>query len=131
VTRASGRSRSVVCRKVTNQRLAETGFIWAFSNLVASPGCRAHYDRRRAAGDRHNAAQRNLSTRLIRIMHHCLSTNATFDEARAFRPHRSRRPLPEHIGGRQCSDRARSELLAAIPYILSHLPPVRSDAITR
>jgi hypothetical protein len=50
-----------------NQRLAATGYIWAFAALTASPGARAHYDRRKAAGDRHIAAQRNLFNRLIGI----------------------------------------------------------------
>ena len=37
----------------------------AFSALTASPGARAHYDRRRDDGDRHAAAQRNLFGRLL------------------------------------------------------------------
>ena len=50
-------------RRVKNQRLAAAGYLWAFAALTASPGARAHYDRRRAAGDRHTAAQRNLFNR--------------------------------------------------------------------
>lgn len=37
--------------------LAAAGYLWAFSSLSA-PGARAHYDRRREAGERHTAAQR-------------------------------------------------------------------------
>ncbi|TXS62948.1 hypothetical protein EAO69_34545 [Streptomyces sp. me109] len=37
--------------------------VWAFASLNASPGARAHYDRRRDAGDRHSSAQRNLFNR--------------------------------------------------------------------
>lgn len=37
--------------------LAAAGYLWAFSSL-SSPGARAHYDRRREAGERHTAAQR-------------------------------------------------------------------------
>ena len=44
VTRASGKSRSVTHRRIKNQRLAATGYIWAFATLTASPGARAHYD---------------------------------------------------------------------------------------
>ncbi|HEY6688329.1 MAG TPA: IS110 family transposase [Propionibacteriaceae bacterium] len=84
VTRASGKSRAVNHRRIKNQRLASTGYLWAFSTLTASPGARAHYDRRRAAGDRHAAAQRNLFNRLIGCLHHCLSTGVLYSEAAAF-----------------------------------------------
>lgn len=84
VTRASGKSRAVNHRRIKNQRLASTGYLWAFSTLTASPGARAHYDRRRAAGDRHAAAQRNLFNRLIGCLHHCLGTRVLYSEAAAF-----------------------------------------------
>jgi transposase len=42
VTRASGKSRAVNHRRIKNQRLASTGYLWAFSTLTASPGARAH-----------------------------------------------------------------------------------------
>lgn len=84
VTRASGKSRAVNHRRIKNQRLASTGYLWAFSTLTASPGARAHYDRRRAAGDRHAAAQRNLFNRLIGCLHHCLGTGVLYSEAAAF-----------------------------------------------
>jgi transposase len=84
VTRASGKSRSVTHRRVKNNRLAAAGYIWAFSALTASPGARAHYDRRRDAGDRHAAAQRNLFGRLLGCLWHCLITGQEYDEATAF-----------------------------------------------
>jgi transposase len=84
ITRASGKSRSVTQRKVKNNRLAAAGYTWAFAALTASPGARAHYDRRRAAGDRHTAAQRNLYGRLLSCLHHCLITGQHYDEATAF-----------------------------------------------
>jgi len=84
VTRASGKTRSVTHRKVKNNRLAATGYIWAFSALTASPGARAHYDRRKAAGDRHTAAQRNLFSRLLGCLHHCLATGQHYNETTAF-----------------------------------------------
>jgi hypothetical protein len=71
-------------RRVKNQRLANLGYLWAFAALTASPGARAHYDRRKAAGDRHIAAQRNLSNRMIGILHHCLTTRTLHDEHTAF-----------------------------------------------
>jgi hypothetical protein len=84
VTRASGKSQTVTHRRVKNQRLAATGYLWAFSALNASPGARAHYDRRKTTGDRHAAAQRNLFNGLIGILHHCLQTRQTYIEHLAF-----------------------------------------------
>ncbi|MER7001222.1 hypothetical protein ABT342_37045, partial [Streptomyces sp. NPDC000410] len=84
VTRASGKSCKVMSRKVKNQRLAAVGFVWAFNSLTRSPGARAHYDRRRAAGDRHVAAQRNLFNRFMGMLFHCLRNSHTYDEAVAF-----------------------------------------------
>jgi transposase len=84
VTRASGKSLTVMHRRIKNQRLASVGYLWAFSALGASPGARAHYDRRRTAGDRHTAAQRNLFNRLLGCLHHCLDTRQTYKEDTAF-----------------------------------------------
>ena len=84
ITRASGKTRSVTRRHVKNNRLAAAGYIWAFSAITASPGARAHYDRRRDAGDRHAAAQRNLFSRLLGCLHHCLVTSQHYNEATAF-----------------------------------------------
>jgi transposase len=84
ITRASGKSRSVTHRKVKNNRLAAAGYTWAFSALTASPGARAHYDRRRGTGDRHAAAQRNLFGRLLGCLHHCLATGQHYNETTAF-----------------------------------------------
>jgi transposase len=84
VTRASGKTRSVTHRRIKNNRLAAVGYTWAFSALTASPGARAHYDRRKQAGDRHAAAQRNLFGRLLGCLHHCLITGQHYDETTAF-----------------------------------------------
>jgi transposase len=84
VTPASGKTTAVLHRRVKNQRLASVGYVWAFAALTASPGARAHYDRRKAAGDRHVAAQRNLFNRLLGCLHHCLHTRQTYNEAVAF-----------------------------------------------
>ena len=73
-------------RKVKNQRLGATGYVWAFAALTASPGARAHYDRRRTTGDRHTAAQRNLFNRLLGCLHHCLNAHQIYDENTAFPP---------------------------------------------
>jgi transposase len=84
ITRASGKTRSVTHRKVKNNRLNAVGYLWAFSALTASPGARAHYDRREDTGDRHAAAQRNLFGRLLGCLWHCLTTGCEYDEATAF-----------------------------------------------
>jgi hypothetical protein len=86
VTRASGKSVTVMHRRIKNQRLAGVGYVWAFAALTASPGARAHYDRRRTAGDRHTAAQRNLFNRLLGCLHHCLDARQIYDENTAFPP---------------------------------------------
>lgn len=84
VTRASGRSRTVMHRRVKNQRLAAAGHLWAFGALTSSAGARAHYDRRRAGGDRHNAASRHPFNRLLGTLHHCFAHGLTYDETRTF-----------------------------------------------
>jgi len=89
VTRASGKTRAVLHRRVKNQRLAAAGYVWAFSALTASPGARTHYDRRRKDGDRHAAAQRNLFGRLLGCLHYCLATGQHYHENTAF-------PTPGH-----------------------------------
>jgi transposase len=89
ITRASGRSISITRRRIKNNRLAATGFVWAFMAITNSPAARAHYDRRRQAGDHHAAALRHLFNRNLGQLHHCLTTNQTYDERKAFP-----RPLP-------------------------------------
>jgi transposase len=84
VTRASGKGRSVTHRHIKNSRLAAAGYAWAFSALTSSPGARQHYARRRDAGDRHNAALRNLYNRFLGCLHHCLNTRQHYNENTAF-----------------------------------------------
>ena len=84
ITRASGKTKSVTRRRIKNNRLNAAGYTWAFSALTASPGARAHYDRRRDDGDRHAAAQRNLFGRLLGCLHRCLTTGQHYDENIAF-----------------------------------------------
>jgi hypothetical protein len=86
ITRASGKSRLVLHRRVKNQRLAAVGYPWCFAALRLSPGARAHYDRRRAAGDRHAAAERHLFNRFLGALYHCLQTRQLYAEDRAFPP---------------------------------------------
>lgn len=84
VTRASGRARWVGARRVRDKRLADACHWWAFAALTHSPGARAHYDRRRAAGDHHNAALRNLANKLIGRLWWCLQHDQQWDEQAAW-----------------------------------------------
>jgi transposase len=59
ITVASGKSLVVGQRKVKNQRLAAAGYVWIFGALP-SPQVKEHYDRRRAAGDKHAAGRCQL-----------------------------------------------------------------------
>lgn len=55
--------------------------------LTKSPGAREHYDKRRAAGDHHNAALRNLANKLLGRLWWCLVSNQPWDDKAAW-PHR-------------------------------------------
>jgi transposase len=82
VTIASGKSNIVRHRRVKNQRLAAAGYVWIFGALP-SPQVKAEYDRRRALGDRHTAAMRNVFNRFLGCLFHCLQTGQTFDPGKA------------------------------------------------
>jgi transposase len=84
ITRASGRSHYVKARKIRNKRLGDACHWWAFATLTRSPAARAHYDRRRAAGDHHNAALRNLANKLIGRLWWCLQNNEPWDDNAAW-----------------------------------------------
>jgi transposase len=85
VTVASGKSRLVHHRKVKNQRLAAAGYVWIFGALP-SPPVKELYDHRRATGDKHAAAMRNVFNRFLGCLYHCLQTGQTFDASKAFPP---------------------------------------------
>ena len=84
ITRASGRSKIVLARFIRNRRLTDALHSQALSALTASPGARAYYDKQRARGLGHNAALRQLSNRLVGILHGCLKTSTCYDEATAW-----------------------------------------------
>lgn len=89
ITRASGKSKSVRTRHIRNRRLADACHWWAFAAISASPGARAHYDRRRLTGDTHNAALRNLANKLLGRLWWCLQNNEPWDDHAAWptQPH--------------------------------------------
>jgi transposase len=93
VTIASGRSHYVKARKVRNKRLGDACHWWAFAMLTKSPGARAHYDRRRAAGDHHNAALRNLANKLLGQLWWCLQHDQPWSEATAWGQHSTPEPV--------------------------------------
>ncbi len=84
VTRASGRSTSITHRRIKNDRLANTGWAWAFAAATHCEPARLHYRRRREHGDRHAAANRHLFNKLLGQLYHCLQQGYQFDEAKAF-----------------------------------------------
>jgi transposase len=87
ITRASGKKTVVLARHVRNRRLADALHQQAFSALRASPGARAYYDCLRARGAGHHAALRQLSNRLVGILHGCLKTGTLYDETTAWAHH--------------------------------------------
>ncbi len=93
VTIASGRSHYVKARRVRSKRLADACHWWAFAMLTKSAGAREHYDKRRAAGDQHNAALRNLANKLLGRLWWCLAHNQPWDDTAAW-PHRTEHPNP-------------------------------------
>ena len=80
ITVASGTKRAVLARHIRNRRLADAVDQWAFCAISASPGCRAFYDQRRAAGDLHHQALRALGNRLVGILHGCLRHRSLYNE---------------------------------------------------
>jgi len=84
LTVASGKKRAVLARHIRNRRLYDAIDQWAFCSLQTSPGCRAFYDQRRAAGDLHHQALRTLGNRLVGYLHGCLRTHTLYNEHTAW-----------------------------------------------
>jgi hypothetical protein len=84
LTVASGTRTIVRARHIRNRRLADALHWWAFNAISRSPGARALYDRRRAAGDTHSGALRVVANRLVAILHGCLRTRTLYDETTAW-----------------------------------------------
>ena len=92
LTVASGKKKTVLARHVRNRRLYDALDQAAFCSLTQSPGCRALYDQRRAAGDLHHQALRTLANRLVAILHGCLQHRTLYNEHTAW-AHRT--PTPD------------------------------------
>lgn len=84
ITRASGRSHTVLARHARNRRLADALEQWAFCSLTQSPGARHYYNQLRARGKTHRQALRQLANRWVGILHTCLHRGQLYDEAAAW-----------------------------------------------
>jgi transposase len=87
ITRASGRTKTVLARFVHNDRLIDALMAQAFAALTASPGARNYYNHHKARGLSHNAALRHLANRLVGILHGCLKTHTPYNETTAWHHH--------------------------------------------
>ena len=80
VTRASGKSHTVLARHARNRRLADALDQWAFCSLSRSSGARAYYDELRARNKTHRQCIRQLANRWVGILHACLANGVPYDE---------------------------------------------------
>jgi hypothetical protein len=80
VTRQSGKKKVVLARYVHNDRPTDAVGLQAFAALRAAPGARGYFEQLRARGVGHRAALRQLSNRLVGILHGCLKTGRPYDE---------------------------------------------------
>jgi transposase len=87
ITRASGTRKTVLARYARNRRLADALQQWAFCCMRGSPGARAYYQALRARGIGHQGALRQLSNRLVGILHGCLASRTPYDEHTAWHHH--------------------------------------------
>lgn len=87
ITRASGTRRVVLARYARNRRLTDALHQWAFCSLKGSPGARSYYRALRSRGVGHQAALRQLSNRLVGILHGCLKTGTVYNEYTAWSHH--------------------------------------------
>jgi transposase len=90
ITRQSGKKKLVLARYVHNDRLIDALGRQAFAAMIASPGARTYYDQLRSRGVGHHAALRQLANRLVGILHGCLKTGTTYDEATAWSHHQQK-----------------------------------------
>ena len=84
VTRQSGKMRVVAARFVHNDRLVDALHMQASCAILHDDQARAYYDQIRARDIGHNAALRQLGNRLVGILHGCLKTHTTYDQATAW-----------------------------------------------
>ena len=76
--------RVVAARFVHNDRLVDALHMQASCAILHDDQARAYYDQIRARDVGHNAALRPLGNRLVGILHGCLKTHTTYDQATAW-----------------------------------------------
>jgi hypothetical protein len=84
ITRQSGKSKTVHARFVHNDRLVDALHMQAGAAILHDASVRAYYDELRARDVGHNAALRQVSNRLVGILHGCLKAKTDYDEAIAW-----------------------------------------------
>jgi hypothetical protein len=84
ITRQSGKSKTVHARFIHNDRLVDALHMQAGAAVLHDAGTRAYYDELRARQIGHNAALRQVGNRLVGILHGCLKTHTTYDQATAW-----------------------------------------------
>ena len=77
----------MLARYARNRRLADALHQWAFCSLKGSPGARHYYRALRSRGIGHHAALRQLSNRLVGILHGRLKTGTLHNEHTAWSHH--------------------------------------------
>lgn len=87
ITRASDTKKLILARYARNRRLGDALQQWAQCSLRGSPGARAYYDAMRSRKIGHQAALRQLSNRLVGILHGCLKTRTAYNEDLAWAHH--------------------------------------------
>lgn len=137
VTKASGKARTVVMRRIHNTRLFDTCRDWSFSAINDSPGARTLYQHRRSLGDGHEAALRRVGNKLVGQLDHCLRHHEPYREDTAWAvvadlpPDRiAANPRDVVTGSRAAEGRreaSRSVLYAATTARTLSGPPVRRE----
>jgi len=84
ITRQSGKMRVVAARFVHNDRLLDALHMQASCAILHDSEARAYYDQIRRRDVGHNAALRQVGNRLVGILHGCLKTRTTYDQATAW-----------------------------------------------
>ncbi len=92
LTIQSGKKKAVHARYIRNRHLTDALHAQALSALTASPGARRYYDEMRGREIGHEDALRRVASRLTGILHGCLKTGTSYDEATAWPASRDKAP---------------------------------------
>ena len=81
VTRQSGKTRWVGCRRACNKRLRHTLHLWADKSRAKCAWAEVYYQHKRQHGHSHAAALRCLAQRWVKILWKMWQTGTPYDEA--------------------------------------------------